>query len=245
MAKHYLFAGSWLKPWVEKNWLLVPTLLIGVVAVVSLEAIFLYRTIPIPTLQAQQIADIPLTGSANRFDYPYLDPHTRLLYLTHSASSTVIVFDTVSRRIVANITGIADVHDVTVASDLGLIFATSNTANQVAVINAHTYAITARIPVGDSPDGLIYDQIDHKVFVADEAGQNDAVIDARTQRRLTEIHLGGDAGDIEYDSVSHSIYAVVETLNQLVIIDPVTDRIRARAALAGCQGSQDLVLDVQ
>jgi len=193
----------------------------------------------------QQIANIPLTGGPNRFDYPYMDPHSRLLYLTHSASNTVIIFDTVSRKIVANIPGISDVHAVAVASDLGLIFATSNTANQVAVIDAHTYAIIARIPVGESPDGLIYDQTDHKVFVADEAGQHDAVIDARTQQRIAEIPLGGDAGDIEYDNVSHRIYAVVATLNQLVTIDPVTDKIIARAALAGCQGGQDLVLDEQ
>ncbi len=145
----------------------------------------------------------------------------------------------------ADIPGISDVHAVAVASDLGLIFATSNTANQVAVIDAHTYAIIARIPVGESPDGLIYDQTDHKVFVADEAGQHDAVIDARTQQRIAEIPLGGDAGDIEYDAVSHRIYAVVATLNQLVTIDPVTDKIIARAALAGCQGGQDLVLDEQ
>src|SRR5436190_12694515 len=160
MAKQYLFTRSWLKPWVEKNWLLVPIILIGVIAVAILEATLLYRTVPIPTLQVQQIANIPLTGGPNRFDYPYMDPHSRLLYLTHSASNTVIIFDTVSRKIVADIPGISDVHAV--ASDLGLIFATSNTAHQVAVIDAHTYAIIARIPVGDSPDAPIYDQVDHK-----------------------------------------------------------------------------------
>lgn len=245
MANQYVYTDSWLKRWIEKNWLLVPFILIGVVAVAILEATLLYRTVPVPTLEVQQIANIPLTGSANRFDYQYMDPHTRLLYLSHSASNTVIIFDTVSRKIVADIPGISDVHDVAVAPDLGRIFATSNTAHQVVVIDAHTYAVLARIPVGDSPDGLIYDQTDHKVFVADEAGQNDAVIDARTQQRIAEIPLGGDAGDIEYDAVSHRIFSVVATLNQLATIDPVSDKIIARAALAGCQGGQDLVLDEQ
>ena len=76
-------------------------------------------------------------------------------------------------------------------------------------------------------------------------GRTDAVIDARTQQRIAEIPLGGDAGDVEYDAVSHHIYAVVATLNQLVTIDPVSDTIIARAALPGCQGGQDLVLDEQ
>ncbi|HEY6286452.1 MAG TPA: hypothetical protein VIX20_12370, partial [Ktedonobacteraceae bacterium] len=108
------------KRWVEKNWLLVPIILIGVVAVTILEATLLYRTVPVPTLQVQQIADIPLTGSANRFDYPYMDLHTRLLYLTHSASNTVIIFDTVSRKIVADEAGQNDaVIDAHPAADHG------------------------------------------------------------------------------------------------------------------------------
>jgi YVTN family beta-propeller protein len=243
VAKQYTYTGTGLKRWVEKNWLLVPIILIGVVAVAILEATALYRTIPVPTLPVQQIADIPLTGSPNRFDYPNLDPHTRLLYLTHSASNTLIIFDTMSKMIVADIPGIHDVHAVAVAPDLKRVFATSNSDNQVAVIDEHTHAIVARIPVGASPDGLVYDQTDHKIFVADEAGQNDAVINARTDQRIAEIPLGGNAGDIEYDAVSHRIFSVVATLNQLVTIDPVTDKIIARFELPGCQGGQDLVLD--
>jgi YVTN family beta-propeller protein len=245
MAKQNVYTRHGLKGFFEKNWLLVPIILIGVVAVAIIEATLLYRTAPIPILQVQEIADTQLTGGPNRFDYSYLDSHTRLLYLIHSASNTLIIFDTDSRKMVANIPGIADAHDVPVASDHWLIFVTSNTANQVVIMNAHTNSIISRIPVGDSPDGLIYNQPDHKVFVADEAGQNDAVIDAHTQRRIAEIPLGGDAGDIEYDTISHHIYAVVATLNQLLTIDPVSDTIIARAPLPGCQGGQDLVLDEQ
>jgi YVTN family beta-propeller protein len=243
VSKQYAYSEPWLKRWVEKNWLLVPIILIGVVAVAILEATVLYRNIPVPTLQVQQIADIPLTGSPNRFDYPYLDPHTRLLFLSHSASNMVTIFDTVSRKIVADIPGISDVHAVAIAPDLGRVFATSNAENQVVVIDEHTRAIVARIPVGDSPDGLIYDNTDHKIFVADETGQTDSVIDARTEKRIAQIPLGGNAGDIEYDANSHHILAVIATLNQLVTIDPVTDKIIARSELPGCQGGQDLALD--
>jgi YVTN family beta-propeller protein len=223
--------------------LLVALSLLGVALLMGSLGFVVLHKLKSPPLPMQIIADIPLTGGANRFDYLYLDPHSRLLYLTHSASNTLTIFDTVPRKIVADIPGIRDVHAVAVAADLGLLFTTSATANQVVVIDMTTHAITARIPVGDNPDGLIYDPTDHKVFVADEAGQTDAVIDARTQQRIAEIPLGGDAGDIEYDAVSHHILAVVATLNQLVTIDPVTDKIIARAALPGCQSAQDLVLD--
>jgi hypothetical protein len=62
MAKQYVYTGSRLKRWIEKNWLLVPVILIGVIAVAILEATLLYRTVPIPTLQVRQIANVPLTG---------------------------------------------------------------------------------------------------------------------------------------------------------------------------------------
>ena len=173
------------------------------------------------SLPLQVVADIPLSGGTNRFDYQYLDQASGLLYLTHSASDTVTIFDTVSRKVVADIPGIKDPHDVAVAADLGRVFVTSAADNLVAVIDARSHAIVARIPVGEAPDGLIYDPANQKLFVADEAGQNDAVIDARSERRIAEIPLGGDAGDVEYDALSHHILAVVETLNQLVTIDPV------------------------
>jgi DNA-binding beta-propeller fold protein YncE len=194
-------------------------------------------------LPLQIITDIPLSGNPNRFDYQNFDPHTKLLYLTHSASNTVTIFDTGSKRIVADVGGIRDVHAIAIAPDLGRVFATSATDNQVVVLAEQSHTILARIGVGDSPDGLIYEQSEHKVFVAEEAGHNEAVLDARTLQRIAEIPLGGAAGDLEYDARSHRILAVVATLNQLVSIDPVTDTIRARAGLPGCQSGQDLVLD--
>jgi YVTN family beta-propeller protein len=226
----------------RKKMLLALSLLGVVLLMGSLGFAVLHMLKPSPLL-LHIIADIPLTGSPNRFDYQNFDPHTKLLYLTHSASNTVTIFDTVSKRIVADVVGIEDVHAIAVAPDLGRVFVTSASANQVVVFDEHTHVITARIAVGQSPDGLIYEQGEHKVFVADEAGQSESVLNARTLQRLPDIPLGGAAGDVEYDEPSHRILAVVASLNQLVSIDPRTDTISARSELPGCQSGQDLVLD--
>ena len=227
----------------RKKVLILALCVVGAVIILGSLGLSVLHLLLKPSLPVQVVADIPLTGNPNRFDYQYLDQKSGLLYITHSASNMVTIFDTTSRRIVADVAGIQDPHDVAVASELGRVFVTSATGNLVAVIDEHTHTIVARIPVGEAPDGLIYDPDDQKLFVADEAGQNDAVIDAASERRITEIHLGGDAGDVEYDALSHRILSVVETLNQLVTIDPVTDRIVSRTTLAGCQGAQDLLLD--
>lgn len=230
------------KPLKGRKGLLVAIGLLGVVILLGGLGFTVFHLLK-PALPLQVVADIPLTGGPNRFDYQYLDPNTRLLYITHSASDMVTIFDTSTRKIVADVSGIKDPHDAALAADLGRVFVTSATGNLVAVIDEQTYSVVARIPVGDSPDGLVYDPADHRIFVADETGQNVAVIDAQTERLITEIPLGGDAGDVEYDVLSHRVFAVVEKLNQLVTIDPATGKIIARDALPGCQTGQDLVID--
>lgn len=198
-----------------------------------------------PSLPLQVIADIPLTGSPNRFDYQNLDLTNHLLYITHSGSNMMTIFDTATNKIVADVPGISDAHDVAIVPDPGRLYVTSAKGNLVAVVDEHTHAIIARIPVGAAPDGLTYDPTDHKIFVVDEAGQNYAVINPRTEQRIAEIPAGGDAGDIEYDAPSHHLLAVVESLNQLIVIDPVSYKILARYALSGCQGANDLLIDEQ
>jgi DNA-binding beta-propeller fold protein YncE len=197
------------------------------------------------SLPLQVVADIPLSHGPNRFDYQSLDPQTRLLFIAHSGANIVTIFDTVSMKVVADVADITDVHGVVAAPDLGLVYAEATGLNQVEVINEHTRAIVARIPVGDAPDGMAYDPTDHKLFVSDELGQNDAVIDTRTQRRIAEIPIGGNVGATAYDPVSHRIVVEAETLNQLVVLDPVTDQVTGRYDLPGCQDSQSLLIDEQ
>jgi DNA-binding beta-propeller fold protein YncE len=105
-------------------------------------------------LPLQVIATIPLSHGPNRFDYQSLDPRSRLLFIAHSGASIVTIFNTVSMRVVADVSGITDVHGVVAAPDLGRVYAEATGANEVDVIDEHTHVIVARIPVGDGADGM-------------------------------------------------------------------------------------------
>jgi len=62
--------------------------------------------------------------------------------------------------------------------------------NAVIVIDAETYAVLARVPVGKAPGrGLVYSKYTDKVYVANTGSQNLSVIDVSTNRIVNTIAL--------------------------------------------------------
>ena len=54
-----------------------------------------------------------------RFDYQSLDTTTGRLYIAHMNADPLVVFDTSSRKVVANLDGFARVHGVWAVPELG------------------------------------------------------------------------------------------------------------------------------
>ena len=108
-------------------------------------------------LGLRQVGEIPLPGSASRWDYASLDPSTGRLYLAHLGGNSVTVFDTKSQEVLTDITDIASAHGVLAVPPLQLVYATATGDNQVVTIDAQTLQIVARTAGGNYPDGLAYD----------------------------------------------------------------------------------------
>ena len=64
----------------------------------------------------QKVADVPMPGSAVRFDYQSMDPGSGRLYIAHMNAGQLVVFDTVKQEVVANLDGFKGVHGVWAAS---------------------------------------------------------------------------------------------------------------------------------
>ncbi len=189
------------------------------------------------------VADAPLSGRTTRWDYASLDPASHRLYLAHLGDSVVAVFDTQTRKVVADVPRVSRVHGVLFVPELGRVYASATGTNEVVAIDPATLKITARVPAGDYPDGMAYAPAVHKLYVSDEHGGTDTVIDVRTNTRVATIPLGGEVGNTQYDPVSKHIYANVQTRGQLVEIDPVTDKVVGRMDLPGAQGNHGLYID--
>jgi DNA-binding beta-propeller fold protein YncE len=191
------------------------------------------------------VADVPMPGAAVRFDYQSLDPLSGRLYISHMNADQLVVFDTRSRQVVANLDGFARVHGVWAVPELGRVFASVTGDHQVAVVDMKTLKTLARVGPITYPDGLAYAPAAGRIFVSDEHGKADAVVDVRTNALITSIALGGEAGNTVYDPVSGQILVAVHEPNELVAIDPVTARIVARHSLPGTKEPHGVSLDAR
>ena len=189
------------------------------------------------------VADVPLPGPANRFDYQSVDPDARRLYISHMDGGRVVVFGLDSSRDVAEVSGTPRATGIRVVPAHHAVYVSAAGAHEVVAIDDRTLAITAHIGGIRFPDGIAYAPAEYKLFVSDESGAADVVIDARTNTRRATIALGGEAGNTQYDSVSHCILVAVQTRNQLVAIDPATERIVQRYDLPGSDHPHGFALD--
>jgi DNA-binding beta-propeller fold protein YncE len=199
------------------------------------------RTAPAAGLRT--VAEIPLPGPANRFDYQSVDTAARRLYMSHMNAGRLIVFDLDSARVVREIEGVPRVTGVWAVPAHHHVYASAAGAHEVAVIDDRTLGVVARVGGVRFPDGIAYAPEVDKVFVSDESGEADVVIDARTLRKRSTISLGGEAGNTHYDSVSQCVLVAVQTRGQLVAIDPVSERVVARYDVPGVEGPHGFTLD--
>lgn len=112
--------------------------------------------IPAEDFMLHTVADIPLPGRAARFDYQSYDEGRRLLFIAHLGDSSIIVFNTGTRKVVADMAGVSKVHGVFAIPALGRVYASATGRNEVVAIDETTFKVIAAIPGGEYPDGMAY-----------------------------------------------------------------------------------------
>jgi len=191
-----------------------------------------------------EVADVPMPGSAVRFDYQSLDSEHGRLYISHMNADQLVVFDTKTRQVVANLDGFKRVHGVLAVPEIGRVYASVTGDRQVAAVDMQTLKVIGTSGPVIYPDGLAYSSATKRVFISDEHGGVDAVVDAVSNKLLASIPLGGGAGNTVYDSSSGHILVAVHGKNDLVSIDPGSMKIVSRSPLPGINNPHGIALDV-
>lgn len=193
----------------------------------------------------KQVADVPLPGRAVRFDYQSLDVEAGRLYIAHMNADQLVVFDTASRQVVANLDGFRRVHGVLAVPEIDRVYASVTGEHQVAAIDRKTLKTVAMTGPVDYPDGLAYSPSTKRVFVSDEHGDADRVLDCASGKLVATIQLGGGAGNTVYDAGSGHILVAVHGANELDGIDPTSMRIIAHYPMPGIKNPHGIALDVR
>src|SRR5437773_1314881 len=177
------------------------------------------------------VTDVPLPGSASRFDYQSLEPASGRLFISHMGAGQLVVFDVRAGKVIGNLGGFPTVTGVLAVPAEHRAYASATGDHAVVVVNDSTLQIVARVAGPRFPDGIAYAPAARRVFVSDESGRRDFVIDAATDSVMARIELDGEAGNTQYDPGSRCVIVAVQTANQLAVIDPATATIVRRITL--------------
>lgn len=177
------------------------------------------------------VGEVPLPGSASRFDYQSLESASGRLFISHMGAGQLVVVDVRAGRMIANLDGFPTVTGVLAVPMERRAYASATGDHAIVVLDDSTFQIVARVRGPRFPDGIAYAPEERRVFVSDESGRRDFVVDAMTNSIVARIALDGEAGNTQYDSGAHCVIVAVQTANQLAVIDPASATIVRRITL--------------
>jgi DNA-binding beta-propeller fold protein YncE len=187
-----------------------------------------------------QIAGKWALGGDGGWDDLYADSESHLLYV--SRATHVIVIDTGTGKIAADIADTPGVHGIAIASDLQRGFISAGKADQVKVFDLATRAPLASIAVGSNPDAIVYDPATKQIFAFNGRSGNVSVIDAARGQVVATLALDGKPEFARADGAG-KVFVNLEDKNQLAVVDAATRTVLGRWPLTQCDGPSGLALD--
>lgn len=179
-------------------------------------------------------------GGDSGWDYLAVDPMSKLLYVTHG--NHVVVIDTISGSVKADITGLKGIHGVAFDTSGKFGYISDGGANEVVVFDRKTDAILQRVPAGTNPDGIVFEPVTQTVWAFNGRSKNATVIDDVTHQVVATVPLPGKP-EFPVADGKGSVYDNIENLSQIVHIDARTHTILATWPIAPCEGPSGLAID--
>ena len=195
------------------------------------------------TMDAAGTIAIPTPFKLGRPFIDYMTISGSRLFAGYASQGIVGVVDTSTNQTVATIAGLTRVHGVAIVADRNLGFASSSGDNVVGVFDLATGKLLQKIPAGDGPDAIIYDEAAHLVYVGNHTGKSGMLIDPAAQKVVADIPLGGEPEYPQADPATGLIYQNLEDTSELVVIDPVKQAVVKRYKLDPGEGPTGLALD--
>ena len=172
------------------------------------------------------------SGGDGGFDYVYADVAGRRLYIPRTGSSPRInVFNLDTLETVGEIPKVsARGAAVDPASRHGF-----SSSKPVAMWDTTSLEVLKTIDVQGSPDGIMFDPFNERVYVFSHSAPNATVIDAKDGAVVGTIDLGGAPEQAVTDGKGH-LYVDLEDKDSVAVVDAKTLSVTARYSLAGKGG---------
>ena len=184
--------------------------------------------------------DVPLPGSANRFDYQEIDSANNQLVVAHMNDNSVLVLSLADGSVKKLLPNIPTPRGVAIGD--GKIFVTSS-PSQLVIIDAVALAEITRVTTGTAPDGDAFDPDDKIVGVSDQGDGALSLIPNSGTGTRTQLPLGSETGNVVYDTGRKQFWITVvkpSPPDQLVEVDPRAGTVTTSIPLPGCVGAHGL-----
>ena len=180
-----------------------------------------------------------------------LSPDGRMLYVALSGSPVappgsdesklpppdlgadgVGLFDLASRKLVGVVRGVANPEQLAISRS-GLIYAGSEAAGAVVILDPRAHKVVASIPVGDEPEGVALSPDGRFLYVTLEGDDSVAVIDVATRRVIARAPVGGRPRSIAFSPDGARAYVTDELPGAVTEMDARTHRVLRTFPLPG------------
>lgn len=182
-------------------------------------------------------------GGDGGFDYVYADADGRRLYIARGGATgaRITVFNLDTLAPVGEIPGYS-AHGAAVDPKTGHGFATSN---PVLMFDTKTLAVIKTIPAGGSPDGILFDPFNQRVYSLSHSVPNLTAINTSDGSIAGTVDVGGAPEQTVTDGKGH-LYVDLEDKNQIAVVDAKTLTVTAHYDLGDKGGTPaGLAMDVK
>jgi hypothetical protein len=181
-------------------------------------------------------------GGEGGWDYLTVDSAAHRLYI--SRSTHVMVIDTVTDKVIGDISDTLGVHGIALAPELNRGFISNGKANTASIFDLKTLKVIGQVKTGENPDAILYEPYSQRVLTFNGKSKDATIFEATSGIVLRTIALGGKPEFATTDNKGR-VFVNIEDTSEVVELDSKQLIIVKRHSLSPCEEPSGMAIDIE
>lgn len=208
----------------------------------TLFAALILAAIPAFAQKQFKVVDRVKLGGEGGWDYLTYEKEGGRLFITRG--SHVMVVDSKTLKVAADIPDLSGIHGVALAPELNRGFISNGGDNTVTIFDLKTLKKLDSVKVGERPDAILYEPFSKHVFTFNARSHDSTVVDAASGKVLGTVPLGGKP-EFPASDGKGKLYVNIEDKSQIAEVDVSKMAVLNTWSIAPCQEPSALAFDVE
>jgi YVTN family beta-propeller protein len=187
-------------------------------------------------------ASIEISNSKGKFDFLRIDSKRGRLLAAHENDGTSDFVDLKKSTLITRLK-VGGPVDTAVDNDSKFYYVSVQDPERVAVVDAETLKEVKSIKTPGPTDAIIYEPMNHMVYVTHDNGGDVWVIDPASAKVVATITIPGVPEFMVYDERADRIYLAIKTKDSVAVIDPASNTVTAQWPTAPALQPHGLAFD--